>query len=105
MARLILAAAGFAFALMLTPLGSPSPANAVTVNINIGNGTSLNFGRRISCADGARLIRNRGFRDVVPRDCRGRFFVYRAWRARHRYEISIDSRNGRVVDFRRIGRR
>jgi hypothetical protein len=105
MARLVLASVGLAMALMLTPLGSPSPANAVTVNINIGNGTSLNFGRRISCADGARLIRNRGFREVVPRDCRGRYFVYRASRGRDRFEISINSRNGRVADFRRMGRR
>jgi hypothetical protein len=105
MARLLIATFALATAFLLTPLGNPTPANAVTVNISIGNGTSLNFGRGISCTDGVRLIRDRGFREVVPRDCRGRYFVYRASRGRHRYEISISSRNGRVADFRRMGRR
>lgn len=105
MVRSLVLAGGLAVVFLLTPIGDPAPANAVTVNISIGNGTSLNFGRRISCVDGARLIRDRGFREVVPRDCRGRYFVYRASRGRHRYEISIDSRNGRVADFRRTGRR
>ena len=105
MGRLSIATITLVTAFLLMPLGNPTTANAVTVNISIGNGTSLNFGRRISCVDGARLIRDRGFREVVPRDCRGRYFVYRASRARHRYEISIDSRNGRVADFRRMRRR
>lgn len=85
---------------LFAPVAMPTPAEAVTVNITIG--TSMNNGRRISCSDGERLIRNRGFRDVRRIDCRGRFFVYRARRGSQRYEIALNSQNGRVADFRRI---
>jgi hypothetical protein len=74
------------------------------VNINIGNGTSLDSGRRISCAEGARLIRNRGFSNVTQRNCTGRNFTYRASRRGSRYEISVRASNGRVVDYRRLNR-
>ncbi|OCJ16209.1 hypothetical protein A6U87_23175 [Rhizobium sp. AC44/96] len=93
---------GLVFCLLATPLAVPTPAHAVTININIG--TNLNHGRPITCREGEWRIRDRGFRDVRRIDCRGRFFVYRAWRGAQRFEISLDRRNGRVVDFRRIRR-
>jgi hypothetical protein len=80
----------------------PVPAHAVTVNINVGS--SLNSGRRISCAQGERLLRNRGFRDIRRIDCRGRYFVYRGWRGGNRFEITVRSTDGRVVNMRRIRR-
>jgi hypothetical protein len=91
-----------ALCLFLTPLAAPAPAFAVTVNINIGS--NLNNGRPISCREGERRLRQRGFRDVRRVDCRGRTFVYRAWRGNQRVQISLDSRNGRVSDVRRIRR-
>jgi hypothetical protein len=54
----------------------PALAHAVTIEINIG--TNLNNGRAITCREGERLLRNRGFRDIRRMDCGGRFFVYRA---------------------------
>ncbi len=84
------------------PVTSPTLAHAVTININIG--TSLNNGRAITCRDGERILRNRGFRDIRRVDCRGRFFVYHARRGGGRFEIAINSHNGRVVDFRRLRR-
>ena len=87
---------------LVTPVALPAPANAVTIEINIG--TNLNNGRAITCRDGERLLRNRGFRDVRRVDCRGRFFVYRARRGTGLFEIGLSSRNGRVVDLRRIRR-
>ena len=81
----------------------PAPDSAVTVNIRIG--TSLNNGRSITCAEGARRIRNRGFREVRSIDCRGRFFIYRGWRGRNQYEIAVRRSDGRIVDVRRVGRR
>jgi hypothetical protein len=80
----------------------PTPAQAVTVNLNIG--TSLNHGRSITCRDGERILRIRGFRDIRRVDCRGRFFVYRARHGVSRFEIAISAHNGRVVDLRRIRR-
>lgn len=98
----LLAALGLIVGLM-APVAVPMPAEAsVSVNINIG--TNLNNGRRMTCSQGERQLRNRGFRDVRRIDCRGRFFVYHARRGGQRYEIAINSYNGRVVDVRRIRR-
>jgi hypothetical protein len=86
--------------LLMSPAVPPVPAGAVTININIG--TNLNYGRSISCSQGERLLRARGFRDVRRVDCRGRFFVYRATRNGRRFEIAIRASTGQVVDVRRI---
>jgi len=104
MFRAFATSAALAAALSLPLVGSPTPATA-QVNININVGSSLNFGRGISCSEGARIIRNRGFRDVRTVDCRGRYFVYRASRGGGRFEIALRARDGRVSDFRRLGRR
>jgi len=87
---------------LVTPVALSAPANAVTIEINIG--TNLNNGRAITCRDGERLLRNRGFRDIRRVDCRGRFFVYRARRGSGHFEIGLRARDGRVVDVRRIRR-
>jgi len=87
---------------LVVPVALPAPAHAVTININIGS--SLNNGRAITCRDGERLLRNRGFRDIRRVDCRGRFFVYRARRTTGLFEIGLSARDGRVVDLRRIRR-
>jgi hypothetical protein len=87
---------------LVAPVALPAPAHAVTIEINIG--TNLNNGRAITCREGERLLRNRGFRDIRRVDCGGRFFVYRARRAGGHFEIGLRARDGRVVDFRRIRR-
>jgi hypothetical protein len=102
MNRRIIACLAVILGLLVMPVSIPTPAQAVTVNINIG--TSLNNGRGISCAQGERLLRNRGFRDVRRINCRGRYFIYRAWRGGSRFEIAVRSRDGRVVDVRRLRR-
>lgn len=98
--RRTLASLAVVIGLLLIPALMPAPANAVTVNINTG--TNLNYGRRITCAQGERLLRNRGFRNVRRVDCRGRHFAYRGWRGRNRYEVTVRSHDGRVVGRRRI---
>jgi hypothetical protein len=101
MRRVLFAYFGLALSLVV-PVASPTPANAVTININIGS--SLNNGRAITCRDGERILRNRGFRDIRRVDCRGRSFVYNARRGGGRFEIAVSAHNGRVVDFRRLRR-
>src|SRR5436190_20596676 len=103
MTRLRIIGMAVATALFLFPVATPSQAR-VSVNINIGIGSNLNLGRGITCSEGARIIRNRGFRNVVQRDCRGRNFVYRGDRGRSRYEISVRARDGRVLDYRWLRR-
>ena len=97
-----LAAPALALLLLGTPAGLTAPAGAVTININVGS--SLSNGRGISCREGERLLRNRGFRDVRRIDCRGRHFVYRGWRGGSRFEVVLRQSNGRVVSQRRISR-
>ncbi|TCU20418.1 hypothetical protein [Rhizobium sullae] len=80
------------------------PAFAQSVDVNIRIGTSLNNGRSITCSQGERLLRLRGFRDIRRIDCRGRFFIYRAWLGIRRFEVALNSRDGRVVDMRPIRR-
>jgi hypothetical protein len=80
------------------------PAKAVTINIGISIGTNISSGRRITCARGETLLRNRGVRNIVRVDCRGRYFVYRATRSASRFEIAIRASDGRVVDLRRVRR-
>jgi hypothetical protein len=101
MRRLLFACFGLGIGLVV-PVASPMPAHAVTIEINIGS--SLNNGRAITCREGERLLRNRGFWDIRRVDCRGRFFVYRARRVTGLFEIGLSARNGRVVDLRRIRR-
>lgn len=87
---------------LTSPGATPASASSVTVNINVGS--SISSGRGITCREGERLLRNRGFRDVRRIDCRGRYFVYRGWRSGHRFEVVLRSRDGRVVSRRRISR-
>jgi hypothetical protein len=104
MSRVTVALLSFVAVLFLTPAGPTTPVHAVTVDINISTGSNLSSGRRITCREGERLLRDRGFRDIRRIDCRGRYFVYRAWRRHSRFEIALRSRDGRVVDMRRLRR-
>lgn len=92
----------FALLVLAAPAVEPAYARSVTVNINVGS--SISSGRSISCREGERQLRNRGFRDVRRIDCRGRHFVYRGWRGGHRFEVVLRSSDGRVVSRRRISR-
>jgi hypothetical protein len=104
MRRSMLVSLGLSFSLLMSPLSLPTEASAQT-HVTISVGSDINRGRGISCSQGERLLRNRGFWDVRRIDCRGRFFVYRAWRGNNRFEIAIRQRDGRIVDMRRISRR
>ena len=104
MSRVTVALFSLVAVLLLPPAGPATPAHAVTVDINIRTGTNLSAGRRITCREGERLLRERGFRDIRRIDCRGQYFIYRAWRRNNRFEIALRSRDGRVEDMRRLRR-
>jgi hypothetical protein len=91
-----------ALAVFVSPIAIPAEASAQVI---IGSGSSLNHGRGISCPQGARLLRTRGFRGVRQVNCRGRYFTYRAVRNGVRYEIGVRQRDGRIVDQRRTSQR
>ena len=102
MSRSRLAMIALALSIMFAPAVLPAATQAATIDLQIG--TNLNSGRGITCSQGERLLRFRGYRDIRRVDCRGRFFVYRAWRGGSRFEIAIRARDGRVVDKRRLWR-
>jgi hypothetical protein len=106
MIRSAIASLGVAATILIGTAAAPTPAPAqVNIDINIGIGTNLSARQRVSCARGELLLRSRGFRNIERRDCRGRFFVYRATRRGDRFEIAIRASDGQIVDFRRVGRR
>lgn len=85
---------------LLAPVTIPAPVQAASIAIHVGS--NLNHGRAISCRQGQILLQNRGFRDVRRVDCRGRFFVYTARRGGGRFEITLNSRTGRVSNVHRL---
>lgn len=87
---------------LAAPLALPTSAQGIEINIH--NGSSFNTRRAITCRQGERILRQRGFRDSRRVDCHGRYFVYRAWRDGRQYEIALRARNGTVADMRRVGR-
>ena len=102
MKRTMIAVIALTLRLLLAPALPATDAGAVTININIGS--SISNGRGITCSQGERRLRNRGWRDVRRIDCRGSRFVYRGWRGGNRYEVVLRSRDGRVMSVRRIRR-
>lgn len=86
---------------LLVAVAITSPAHAkVQIDISVG-GTLWGKGK-ITCSQGARLLRERAYTGVTMRDCWGRYYIYRAWRNFRYYEIAVDSRNARVVDRLRL---
>jgi hypothetical protein len=100
----LIASIGFSAALTLAAVATSMPAYSLTVNINLGRGSTLNSGRPVQCADGTRLLRGRGFRTVRAVDCRGRNFVYLAWRGGAQYEVVVRARDARILTTRRLRR-
>jgi hypothetical protein len=50
---------------------------------------------RLSCNEARRLVRDRGYRNVVARDCDGRTYAFRATRPNGRIvNVYVDARSG-----------
>jgi hypothetical protein len=54
------------------------------------------YGYRISCGQGADVVRGRGFRGVRPVDCSAPVYEYRGWKYGQPYNIQVGMR-GRVI--------
>lgn len=76
------------------------PAFSQTRSVVVG--TRINNGHRIRCAEGARLLRMRGFRNVRAVDCRGSHFLYRGDRQRRTYDVTVRARDGRITNVRTV---
>lgn len=93
-----------ALALGMLAVGSGPSLAGVDIDIGIGGGGGYGGGGRISCRQGARIVRSAGFRGVRAIDCYGREFSYRGFRRDRMFKIDVRSRNGRIVNIDRIGR-
>lgn len=57
---------------------------------------------RVSCREGASILRERGFYRVRPIDCEGRTFTYLVRRHGDSFRVLVSSRTGRIVSVRPI---
>lgn len=57
--------------------------------------------RRLSCVAARNMVRNRGYRNVVARDCTGTVYSFRAVRAGHRVIVNVSAQTGRITSVRR----
>src|SRR5262245_31706596 len=103
MVRLALTLAMVSAWLLATPAGMSTAQAQSDVEIAKGDiGKGGGFGRRgISCGQGRRIDERRGFRNVRPRSCEGRTFVYNGRRRGNDYRIEVRRRDGRIVDIER----
>jgi hypothetical protein len=60
------------------------------------------YGRGISCRDVAWRLRDRGYRNVVARDCRGSTYNFTARKRGGPVQIRVNAYNGRVISVRPI---
>jgi hypothetical protein len=92
--------------LIATPAGMSTAEARVNVNVNVGKGGSFG-GRGITCGQGRRIVERRGFRNVRPRSCEGRTFVYAGRRRGDDFRIEVRRRDGQItsIERRRGGRR
>jgi hypothetical protein len=98
MIRMMIAAAGLSLGLMMMPVATVPAQAGVDIDINIGGGGK----HRISCRQGERIVENRGFRRVRPRNCSGRNYSYFGRRHGNGYIIVVDARRARIIDVRPI---
>jgi hypothetical protein len=116
--RKILAATAVAVGVAMVPAGADAKTN---VHIGVGVGVPgyydpypypryydddvyyrprPRYVRRISCALGADIVRDYGYRRVHARDCGGRTYSYVGWRRGGRFIVFVNSRNGAIIDRR-----
>lgn len=57
---------------------------------------------QISCWEGKRILRDRGFRNVQPRKCDGSIYRFVAQKAGRPWIVRVDSYNGRIVSARPV---
>jgi hypothetical protein len=57
---------------------------------------------RLSCREARRILRSRGYRDIVARDCRGGTYSFFATRRGQPYRITVSASRGRIISITRI---
>ena len=107
MFKALVVAAGLSLGLLAS--GGASPALAGS-NIDIGIGLGGGYGEpglhyianRVSCRDGARIVRSAGFRNVRAVDCQGRNMTYYGTQRQRMFQIEVRSRDGSIRSVKRL---
>lgn len=100
MLRFVKAIFAFAAVMAVGTVAETAPAFSQVNTVIVG--TRINSGHRVRCAEGARLLRMRGFSNVRSLDCRGTHFLYRGDRFRRTYDVTVRSRDGRITNVRTV---
>lgn len=51
---------------------------------------------RLSCGEARRIVNNRGYRNIVARNCNGQTYVFRALRNNRVFIVYVNARTGAV---------
>jgi hypothetical protein len=62
----------------------------------------LKVGHRIGCDDGRAILRDRGFYQIKPVECRGGTYTYFGHRHGEDFRVLLSSRSGRIVNVKPI---
>lgn len=55
------------------------------------------YSRRISCDYAGKLLRQHGYRNVKPYDCKGTTYGFHVTKGKKHYKITVSARNGSII--------
>lgn len=94
-----LAFACLAGCLLAAPAADANVTISITVNIGNWHGPGFYDGHwrdKLTCAEGRRLLRQRGYSNVQSLECQGRYYLYRASSQHGQVIIELNARTGKV---------
>lgn len=60
------------------------------------HGDEPRFAHRIACAEARSMVRERGYRKVMTKDCAGKSYSFTAIKKGHRYLVKVNAHTGRM---------
>jgi hypothetical protein len=109
MFKTLVVAGGLSLGLLASGGTSQALADSdIDIGIGLGGGYHqpgvqyARSGYRISCRQGARIVRSAGFRGVRAVDCDGSAYSYYGFRRDRMFQINVRSRDGSIRDISRL---
>ncbi len=96
---MVLAFACAAGSLPAAPVADAKVTISITVNIGNWHGPGFYDGQwrdKLTCTEGRRLLRQRGYSNVQALECQGRYYLYRAASRKGQVIIELNARTGKV---------
>jgi hypothetical protein len=85
--------------LLAAPAAEAKVTISITVNIGNWHGPGFYDGQwrdKLTCGEGRRLLRQRGYSNVQSLECQGRYYLYRASSRHGQVIIELNARAGKV---------